>query len=184
MPMNAARESKFKAKRVTRQYVLTINAAPSVVHALICPVKEAEWLESWDYELIFSQSGLAEYGCVFTSQSAGEETIWLITKRDDATCETEFARITPGSRVALVAVSAQDGGHQTSRVTIRYTITALNAAGNQFIENFSETNFVKDMQFWEATMNHYLKTGKALAQSDAAHWLKYESDQNVPPEGS
>jgi phenylpyruvate tautomerase PptA (4-oxalocrotonate tautomerase family) len=177
MPMNTARESKFKAKRVTRQYVQKINAAPSVIHALICPVKEAEWLEGWDYELIFSQSGLAEYGCVFTSQSAGEETIWIITKRDDVRCETEFARITPGSRAALVAVSIHDGGHLTSRVTIRYTITALTEAGNQFIDNFTEENFVKDMQFWEATMNHYLKTGKALPQSDAAHWLKYESDQ-------
>ncbi len=182
--MNAAHESKFKAKRVTRQSVLTIDAAPSVVHALICPVKEAEWLESWDYDLIFSHSGLAEYGCVFTSQSAGEETIWLITKRDDIRCETELARITPGSRVAVVAVSIQDGGRRTSRVTIRYTITALTEAGNQFIDNFSEQNFVKDMQFWEATMNHYLKTGKALAHSDAAHWLKYEPDQNVPPEDS
>jgi hypothetical protein len=180
--MNAARESTFKAKRVTRQFVQKINAAPSVVHALICPVKEAEWLEGWDYELIFSQSGLAEYGCVFTSQSAGEETIWLITKRDDVRCETEFARIIPGSRAALVTVSIQDSGHQTSRVTIRYTITALTAAGNQFIDNFTEENFTKDMRFWEATMNHYLKTGKALPQSDAAHWLKYESDQKVPPE--
>jgi hypothetical protein len=33
------------------------------------------------------------------------------------------------------------------------------------------------MKFWEATMNHYLETGKALPQSDAEHWLKYESGQ-------
>ena len=178
--MSAARE--FKAKRVTRQYVQTINAAPSVVHSLICPVKEAEWLEGWDYNLIFSHSGVAEHGCVFTSQSAGEETIWLITKRDDARCETEFARFTPGSRVAFVTVCVEDGGQQMSRVNISYTITALTAAGNKFVENFTEENFVKDMQFWEATMNHYLKTGKALAQPDAAHWLKYESDNNVPQE--
>jgi hypothetical protein len=180
--MNTERKSKFKAERVTRECVLTINAAPSVVHALICPVKEAEWLESWDYELIFSQSGFAEYGCVFTSQSAGEETIWLITKRDDDRCETEFARITPGSRVAVVTVRIEDGGQQTSRVLISYTITALSAAGNAFIDSFTEENFVKDMQFWEAAMNHYLKTGQALAQPDAAHWLNYASDSNVTQE--
>ncbi|MBW2468639.1 MAG: hypothetical protein JRE62_05025, partial [Deltaproteobacteria bacterium] len=49
--MNSAGDSNFKAKRVTRQYVQTIDAAPSEVHALICPVKEAEWLEGWDYDL-------------------------------------------------------------------------------------------------------------------------------------
>jgi hypothetical protein len=30
------------------------------------------------------------------------------------------------------------------------------------------------MKFWEATMNHYLETGKALPQPDPEHWLKYE----------
>ena len=180
--MTSDQHSKFRAQRVTRQYVQAIHAAPSVVHALICPVKEAEWLESWDYQLIFSQSGVAELGCVFTSQSSGEETIWLITKRDDARCETEFVRITPASRVAVVTVQIEDGGQQTSRVHISYTITALSAAGNKFIDKFSEENFVKDMQFWEATMNHYLKTGQAMPQSDAAHWLNYESNTNATQE--
>jgi hypothetical protein len=51
----------------------------------------------------------------------------------------------------------------------------MTEAGNRFIENFTEDNFVKDMKFWEATMNHYLETGKALSQPDPEHWLKYES---------
>ena len=180
--MTSARHLKFKAKRITRQYVQTIQAEPSAVHRLICPVKEAEWLDGWDYELIYSQSGVAEHGCVFTSLSAGEETIWLITKRDDARYETEFARVTPGSRVAVVVVRIEDGGQQTSRVHISYTITALTAAGNTFIDNFTEKNFVADMKFWEATMNHYLKTGKPLAMTDTEHWLKYEPDKNTPLE--
>jgi hypothetical protein len=173
--MNHSNQPDFKAKRVTRNYVQTIQARPSVVHSLICPVKEAEWLDGWDYHLIFSHSGFAEKGCVFTSRSAGEkDTIWLITKRDDATYETNFARITPDSRVAEVAVRIEDGGEQTSRVHINYTITAITEDGNRFIENFTEENFVKDMKFWEATMNHYLATGKALPQPDPEHWLKYE----------
>lgn len=180
--MSSANDSDFTAKRVTRQYVQTIEAQPSVVHALICPVKEAEWLDGWDYDLIYSQSGVAEYGCVFTSQSAGEQTIWTITKRDDVTCETEFVRVTPGSRVALVAIRIAEGGNQTSRVHISYTITALTAAGNTFVDNFSEENFDKDMQFWEATLNHYLKTGTALPQSDTEHWLNYGADQSRPQE--
>jgi len=174
-PMNSSDPLNFKAKRVTRNYVQTIQAAPSEVHALICPVKEAEWLDGWDYRLIFSHSGFAEKGCVFTSKSAGEaDTIWLITKRDDAACETHFVRLTPDSRVAEVTIRIDDGGEPTCRVNITYTITALTEAGNTFIENFTEKNFVKDMKFWEATMNHYLKTGKALPRSDREQWLKYE----------
>jgi hypothetical protein len=173
-PMSSAKPQGFKAKRATRKYIQTINAEPSVVHALICPVKEAEWLDGWDYDLIFSTSGLAEAGCVFVSRSAGEkETIWMITKRDDRNHETEFVRITPESRVACLTVRIKDAGNHTSRMHIAYTFTALTEEGNHFIENFTEENFVKDMKFWEATMNHYLKTGEALPRSDAAHWLKY-----------
>jgi hypothetical protein len=176
--MNLSNQTDFKAKRVTRNYVQTIQAQPSVVHSLICPVKEAEWLDGWDYNLIFSHSGFAEKGCVFISRSAGEkDTIWLITKRDDAAHETVFARITPESRAAEVTVCIEDGGGQTSRVHISYTITAITEEGNRFIENFTEENFVKDMRFWQATMNHYLATGKALPQPDPEHWLKYESGQ-------
>jgi hypothetical protein len=144
--MPSVKPKAFKAKRVTRNCVQTIKAAPSEVHALICPVKEAEWLDGWDYDLIFSQSGFAEAGCVFISRSEGEkETIWLITKRDDRNYETEFARITPESRVACLKVRIEDGGKHISRMHIAYTFTALTEEGNQFIDNFTEENFVKDM---------------------------------------
>jgi len=177
--MNPKTLSGFKAKRVNRNYIQTINAESVKVHSLICPVKEAEWLDDWDYDLIFSNSGFAEKGCVFISRSAGEkDTIWLITKRDDVNCKTVFARITPDSRVAEVTVRIEDSDNDTSRVHINYTITALSEEGNTFIENFTEENFEKDMKFWEATMNHYLETGKALPLSDPEHWLKYESGQS------
>ena len=55
----------FKAKHITRSYEQTINADPSTVFDLLCPVKEAEWLDGWDYTLLHSESGLAEEGCVF-----------------------------------------------------------------------------------------------------------------------
>jgi hypothetical protein len=83
-------------------------------------VKEAEWLDGWDYDLIFSHSGVAEPGCVFISRSEGEQdTIWLITKRDDHACKTEFARMTPGSRVAHLTVGIQDGAISLSKILQR-----------------------------------------------------------------
>ena len=178
--MPSAKPKTFKAKRVTRSYIQTINAEPSEVHALICPVKEAEWLDGWDCDLIFSQSGFAEAGCVFISRTEAEkETIWLITKRDDQRYETEFVRITPGSRIAYLTVRIEAGGNHTSRMHIAYTFTALTEDGNEFIEKFSEANFVKDMQFWGATMNHYLETGRPLPRPNPAHWLKYESGKRL-----
>jgi hypothetical protein len=175
--MSQTNTSDFKAKRVTRSYCQTINADPAKVHSLICPVKEAEWLDGWDYDLIYSRSGFAEEGCVFISRNKGEnDTIWIITKRDDENYHTEFARITHGSRLAIVTIKIKKGEDNTSHVYITYTFTALTNEGNKFIENFTEENFMKDMKFWEATINHYLEFGKPLPNPNRDSWLRYNTD--------
>ena len=153
----------FIAKRVTRSYQQKINASPSTVFSLLCPVREAEWLCGWEYELIYSKSGVAEEGCVFTSRQKGEkDAIWLITKRDVDNKEIEFARITPESRVAKLNISVEDAGDGTSRVNITYVFTALNESGNMFIEALTEAKFNENMKFWENSMNHFIKTGQQL----------------------
>lgn len=178
--MNQTGSPDFRAKRVTRSYRQRIKAEPSTVHSLICPVREAEWLDGWDCTVIYSLSGVAEEGCVFVSRSEGEkDTIWLITKRDDERFETEFARITPESRVTQVTVRIEEAGGGVSHVFVTYRITALNEEGNEFVESFTEENFEKDMEFWEAAFNYYLETGRILPLQDPAKWLRYESDSGT-----
>ena len=154
----------FIAKRITRSFQQKINASSSTVFSLICPVREAEWLSGWDYELIYSKSGVAEQGCVFTSRQKGEkDTIWLITKRDGNNKEIEFARITPESRAAKLNITVEDADDETSLVNITYVITALTESGNKFLEALTRDKFNENMKFWENSMNHFIKTGKQLA---------------------
>ena len=156
----------FRANHVTRSYEQTINADPSSVFELLCPVKEAEWLDGWDYTLLHSESGLAEEGCVFLSRQAGEkDTIWMITKRDVQNREIEFVRATPESRIARLTICVAEKKKQISKVKITYVITALCEDGNRFLEAFTQENFEAGMKFWEASMNYYLETGKKLAKT-------------------
>ena len=156
----------FRANHVTRSYEQTINADPSSVFELLCPVKEAEWLDGWDYTLLHSESGLAEEGCVFLSRQAGEkDTIWMITKRDVLNREIEFVRATPESRIARLTIGVTEKKKQISKVKITYVITALCEDGNRFLEAFTQENFEAGMKFWEASMNYYLETGKKLAKT-------------------
>ena len=156
----------FNAKHVTRSYEQTIHADADRVFDLLCPVKEAEWLDGWDYSLLYSESGLAEEGCVFLSRQEGEkDTIWMITKRDVQTREIEFVRATPESRIARLAIVVDEEASMVSKVKITYTITALCEEGNRFLEAFTEENFEGAMKFWEASMNYYLETGKKMVKS-------------------
>jgi len=161
--MSQTIDPSFKAEHVIRSYEQTIKANPARVFDLLCPVKEAEWLDGWDYFLLHSESGLAEEGCVFLSRQEGEkDTIWMITRRDVTKREIEFVRATPESRIAKLSITVDEKTTNVSKVKITYIITALCEEGNRFLEAFTQDNFGGAMKFWEASMNYYLATGKKL----------------------
>ena len=164
MPPNT--DSTFNPKHIIRSYEQTINAYPPRVFELLCPVREAEWLDGWDYRLLHSESGLAEEGCVFLSRQEGEkDTIWMITRRDVEKREIEFVRTTPESRIARLTITVNEKASNVSQVFITYTITALCEEGNRFLDAFTQENFEVGMKFWEKSMNHFLATGEKLKRS-------------------
>ena len=73
----------FKAVRVSHEYTQTNEAPPDKVFPLLCPVREADWVPGWKYNLIYSESGVAEDGCVFsTPNDGGPDTTWMVTRYD------------------------------------------------------------------------------------------------------
>lgn len=160
-------EMDFVAKRKARSYRQTINAAPNVVFPLICPVREAEWLDDWDYKMIYSKSGVAELGAVFTTSFwEGTEQVWIITKHDSIKNEVEFARVVPGLVTSVLNVNILRKDEQSSYVDITYTYTSLTEKGNNFIDNkYTEEFFIENMKEWEDSMNYFLKTGTVLKSS-------------------
>ncbi len=156
----------FQAKRISRSYRQTINAAPERVFPVICPVREAEWLENWDYKMIYSETGLAEPGAVFSTSSEGEQdTIWIITKHDAVKREVEFTRVTPGSRTCVLQVCIRQKDENSSFVDLTYTFTATSDAGNTFVDNYTEETFLRNVRRWEDSVNHFLATGRILKAS-------------------
>ena len=45
---------------------MTLSGSPEQVFPLLCPTREYDWIETWQCELIYSDSGFAEPGCIFT----------------------------------------------------------------------------------------------------------------------
>lgn len=157
----------FKARRITHRYCQTNMAPPEQVFPLLCPVREAQWLDGWQYRMLYSESGLVEKGCIFsTSQDGEEDTLWVATRYDPIAHEITFARFTPGSKVCVLEIAAEPSGTQRTRVHITYTYTALTTAGQQFIDGFTEAAFLKAVRFWEKAINHYLTTGEKLKRTE------------------
>jgi hypothetical protein len=158
--------SDFKARHVTKEYRQTIYASPDKVFPLLCPVREAEWLDGWRYTMIYSESGLVEEGAVFSTPRGGEpDTVWVVTKHDPSNLRVEFTRFTHQSRVCVLKIGVRPRDESSSYVDIAYTYTGISPEGNHFIDEFTDDVFRAHMKHWEDSLNHFLRTGEQLKRA-------------------
>lgn len=153
-------------RRVARTFTQRIAAAPAAVFPLLCPVREADWIEGWDPVVVFSESGVAEPDCVFVTGSGPDSAIWYITRREPDAF-VEMIRITPtvtACRLTIRLEVVPEGTH----ATVTYTHTSLGEAGDRFLDGFTQAAYDDAMRGWEARMNHYLATGALLRDAEIA----------------
>ena len=151
-----------KPNRVTRSYTQHLVAGPARVLPLLCPVREADWIDGWDPLLVVSQSGFAERDCVFVTASGPDDSIWYVTRHEPEAGLVEMLKITPAVTACRVTIQVEAVA-DCAEATITYSHTSLGAAGDAFVESFTEDYYRQFMQDWEARMNHYLLHGSALA---------------------
>lgn len=151
----------IEPNRVTRTYIQHLVSAPDRVFPLLCPVREADWIEGWDPPLVVSSSGIAEPDCVFITASTPLNTIWYITRHEPGNGFVEMIKISPKVTACRLAIQlrAAPGG---SEADITYCYTSLGAAGDAFIASFTESYYRDFIQDWESRINHYLRHGSAL----------------------
>jgi hypothetical protein len=143
-------------KRATRTYTQRLAAPPAAVFPLLCPVREAEWIEGWDPLLVVSTSGVAEPDCVFTTSAKPNDAVWYITRHEPAAGLIEMLKITPGVTACRLTIRlrAADGG---SEADVTYSHTSLGPEGDAFVTSFTDDFYREFMQDWESRLNHYLR---------------------------
>jgi hypothetical protein len=153
----------FTSKKITLGFKQINNAPPEMVFPLLCPVREKDWLDGWDYKMIYSKSGLIEDGCVFSTPHHGEkETVWLVTKYYPKDFEVAFVRVTPGESVVRISINLERVDKDTTHAFIKYEYTSLNPEQTKYQEDGLERDFQVSMLWWEKAINYYLKNGKML----------------------
>ncbi len=172
--------NSFTSRRVTHEYVQTNPAAPEKVFPLLCPVREADWIPGWRYKLIYSDSGVAELGCVFTTEDPVVEsekyssqsitrdansaaTTWICTEYNPAALRIAYVWIRPGLVATELWIQLAVEGDQT-RSHIRFRYTGLSADGNRLVQSYDRNWFEKKMRGWETAINHYLTTGQMISK--------------------
>jgi hypothetical protein len=152
---------KKMRKRVVCEYEHYLDAGCEKVFPLLCPIREYEWLPQWRCDMIYSENGVAELGCVFTTDYGddfGRET-WVVF------CYR------PGEKIGFV----RTGKHRTTRYEIflqpqgkgsliRWSqeLTALDSRGDELLAEFDQERFKAFMIPINKMLAHYLATGKSV----------------------
>lgn len=93
--------------RVTRTYKQRLVAPPAEVFPLLCPVREADWIEGWDPIAVFTDSGVAEPDCVFITAATPHNAVWFITRHEPAAGFVEMLKITPEVTACKLMIQLQ-----------------------------------------------------------------------------
>jgi hypothetical protein len=153
-----------KPYRVTRSYTQTLAGPPEEVFPLLCPVRELDWVNGWNPDLVVTESGFSELDCAFVTPGTPEDAVWVVTHHAPDQGHLELLKLIPGVVVGKIVIRLEAIAEGTS-ADVSYTYTALSPHGEAAIDGFTQEHFDRFMQAWEEELNHYLLTGEKLARS-------------------
>lgn len=150
-----------RKKRIILEYRTDMKAVPEEIFPLLCPVREYDWIPQWHCDMLYSETGVAELGCVFATDFGdgyGRET-WVVCQYAPPG-KIGFIR-TGTHRTTRYEIYLQQKGSATS-LSWKQEITALDAQGNTLVGEHTEERFRALMIPLNRMLAHYLHTGKRL----------------------
>jgi len=148
-----------KPNRVSRSFTQHLGSPPAAVFELLCPVREAEWVNDWRPKLVLSNSGHAEPGCIFITPGIPEDALWLMTEYDPDAFRLEIIKMIPGVVVGRITIFLAAAGDDGCTAEITYAYTSISDHGERALEEFTDDHFRGFMEIWEKELNHFLSTG-------------------------
>lgn len=138
----------------TQVRTFRLDAPVARVFPLFTALGERAWAQGWEPELL---SGREERGSVFRTTHGGRETTWIVVAHLPAEGHVSYARLAQGSNMGLVDVqcSAESGGG--TEVSVRYTLTGLNAQGQAFVNEFLDPqHYSRMIEEWREAISKTL----------------------------
>lgn len=154
--------------RTVVSHVMQLAAAPGEVFPLLCPVREYEWIDGWQCEMIHSASGVAEAGAVFRTSFAQDGPIdtWVISRYEPPRA-IEFVRVNPLRAIHYaIHLESEDAEHSGWRWT--QTLTGLDAEGEALVAAVDAKVFAQKIAVLEAKLAHFLITGTMLRDNPSS----------------
>jgi len=155
----------FISQRISRTSVIAINEEIEKVFPLFTPIREKEWAEGWNPEILYPENGSIEERMIFQTASPGHGEInytWVISKYQPDNGFIEYTVFTH-ERVWWITIQCREGNNnKTTMAEITYTYSGLSGTGNGINRLMLQNMYARDLKDWEDAINHYLASEKRL----------------------
>lgn len=138
-----------------------LDAPVARVFPLFTALGEKAWAQGWEPQLL---SGREERGSAFRTVHGGRETTWIVVDYRPSEGLVSYARLAQGSNIGLVDVhcSATSGGG--TDVSVRYTLTGLDAQGQAFVSRFLDpAHYSRMIEEWRESITAALSGAKPVS---------------------
>jgi hypothetical protein len=151
-----------QSTRVQKEFVFELAAPPEQVFPLLCPVRESDWLDGWEADMVYSASGVAEDHAVFTTDfpDRGRGT-WVVSHYDPQRFEIGFTIFYADACAERLDVSLTPSGPASTRTRWMRTYTALSEAGRRYLERNTGEALDARMAGMRGALQKYCETGGA-----------------------
>lgn len=148
--------------RSSKVYLMHLQGTPEQVFPLLCPIREYEWIDNWQSEVVHSDSGFAELDCVFRTRFPGDgpEDTWVVSRYEPPLL-IEFVRIN-SMRAMRFSISLTRNKDGTSDLKWMQVLTGLSGEGDDLIKGITNDVFRQSAAKRESQINHFLSTGQML----------------------
>jgi hypothetical protein len=141
---------------VVASHCVTIELPVRPCQRLFTPAGEELWVDGWQPRYLHPENGRTVQGMLFTTGSAEEMTVWVLTEFSQDPYRARYARVTPASRWGFVEVVCVPLGDELTQVFVTYQMHALNAAGATLLKDFEPEPFAAMIDHWKACIDQRL----------------------------
>jgi len=157
--------NKLRTKRIICTHEEEIKAPLDKIFPLLCPVEELKWIDNWQYQLVYTDSGVNENNCIFREDMSGAVlfdspvTIMWITTLHDPDSRIQFVLICGEMAVIKFDIELRDQGNGISSIQFKFTYTPLK---EDAVDETTKGKLMTILTFLAASLKHYCETGELL----------------------
>jgi len=137
-----------------------INQPIDILFPLFSAEGEKLWVPSWDYENIMGYSDLHEDYIFLTKNHdhASTDAIWLVKQYKPESNFVQFYKVEPEDKVGIITVQCTKMNESLTQVDVSYEYIGLSKKGDQFIENFTSTEYEAFIAEWNSLFVSYFES--------------------------